>query len=111
MPKQRRPWTKAEQQRETQAIRDKVDLRDHAERLGYVQVSGSGARVRMENKALDKADPMREITLKPNSRGEPSWVTTKAGKGSGLASKRRRHRELERRRHVGAGRVYPRLGR
>ena len=84
MPKQRRPWTKAEQQRETQAIRDKVDLRDHAERLGYVQVSGSGARVRMENKALDKADPMREITLKPNSRGEPSWVATKAGKGSGL---------------------------
>lgn len=84
MPKQRRPWTKAEQQRETQAIRDKVDLRDHAERLGYMQVSGSGARVRMENKALDKADPMREITLKSNAKGEPSWVATKAGKGSGL---------------------------
>ena len=84
MPKQRRIWTKAEQQRETQAIRDRVDLRDHAERLGYVQVSGSGARVRMENKALDKADPMREITLKPNAKAEPSWVATKAGKGSGL---------------------------
>ncbi|GAD61339.1 MobF family relaxase [Aquipseudomonas alcaligenes] len=84
MPKQRRVWTKAEQQRETQAIRDRVDLRDHAERLGYVQVSGSGARVRMENKALDKADPMREITLKPNAKGEPSWVATKAGQGSGL---------------------------
>lgn len=84
MPKQRRVWTKAEQQRETQAIRDRVDLRDHAERLGYVQVSGSGARVRMENKGLDKADPMREITLKPNAKGEPSWVATKAGKGSGL---------------------------
>lgn len=84
MPKQRRVWTKAEQQRETQAIRDRVDLRDHAERLGYMQVSGSGARVRMENKGLDKADPMREITLKPNAKGEPSWVATKAGKGSGL---------------------------
>lgn len=84
MPKQRRVWTKAEQQRETQAIRDRVGLRDHAERLGYVQVSGSGARVRMENKALDKADPMREITLKPNAKGEPSWVATKAGQGSGL---------------------------
>ncbi len=84
MPKQRRVWTKAEQQRETQAIRDRVDLREHAERLSYVQVSGSGARVRMENKALDKSDPMREITLKPNAKGEPSWVATKAGKGSGI---------------------------
>lgn len=84
MPKPRRVWTKAEQQRETQAIRDRVDLRDHAERLGYVQVSGSGARVRMENKGLDKSDPMREITLKPNVKGEPSWVATKAGQGSGL---------------------------
>lgn len=84
MPNQRRPWTRVEQQRETQAIRDSIVLRDHAERLGYVQVSGAGARVRMENKALDKADPMREITLKPNSRGEPSWVATKAGNGSGL---------------------------
>jgi len=84
MAKPRRVWTKAEQQRETQAIRDRVDLRDHAERLGYVQVSGSGARVRMEKKALDKADPMREITLKPNAKGEPSWVATKAGAGSGL---------------------------
>ncbi|MFU6554502.1 MobF family relaxase [Pseudomonas aeruginosa] len=84
MPKQRRVWTKTEQQRETQAIRDRVDLRDHAERLGYVQVSGSGARDRMENKALDKADPMREITLKQNAKGEPSWVATKAGQGSGL---------------------------
>lgn len=81
MPKPRRVWTKAEQQRETQAIRDRVDLRDHAERLGYVQVSGSGSRVRMENKALDKADPMREITIKPNSKGEPNWVATKAGLG------------------------------
>ncbi len=84
MPKQRRVWTKGEQQRETRAIRDRVDLRDHAERLGYVQVSGSGARVRMENKGLDKADPMREITLKANAKGEPSWVATKAGQGSGL---------------------------
>ncbi len=84
MPKPRRVWTKTEQQRETQAIRDRVDLRDHAERLGYVQVSGSGARVRMENKGLDKSDPMREITLKPNAKGEPSWVATKAGQGSGL---------------------------
>lgn len=84
MPKPRRVWTKTEQQRETQAIRDRVDLRDHAERLGYVQASGSGARVRMENKGLDKSDPMREITLKPNSKGEPSWVATKAGQGSGL---------------------------
>ena len=84
MPKPRRPWTKAEQQRETQGIRDKADLRKYAEKLGYVQVSGSEARVRMENKALDKADPMREITLKANSSGEPSWVATKAGKGSGL---------------------------
>lgn len=84
MPKQRRVWTKTEQQRETQAIRDRVDLRNHAERLGYVQVSGSGARVRMENKALGKADPVREITLKPNAKGEPSWVATKAGKGSEL---------------------------
>ncbi|HCF1624160.1 TPA: AAA family ATPase [Pseudomonas aeruginosa] len=84
MAKPRRVWTKAEQQRETQAIRDRVDLREHAERLGYVQVSGSGARVRMEKKALDKADPMREITLKPNAKGEPSWVATKAGAGSGL---------------------------
>lgn len=82
--KPRRVWTKAEQQRETQAIRARVDLRDHAERLGYVQVSGSGARVRLENKALDKAEPMREITLKPNAKGEHSWVATKAGKGSGL---------------------------
>ncbi|MBE7373214.1 MobF family relaxase [Pseudomonas lopnurensis] len=80
----RRLWTKAEQQRETQAIRDGVDLCAHAERLGYVQVSGSGARVRMKNKALDKADPMHEITLKSNARGEPSWVATKAGKGSGV---------------------------
>lgn len=84
MPKQRRVWTKGEQQRETRAIRDRVDLRDHAERLGYVQVSGSGARVRMENRVLDKSDPMREITLKPNAKGEPSWLATKAGKGSGL---------------------------
>ena len=84
MAKPRRVWTKAEQQRETQAIRDRVDLREHAERLGYVQVSGSGARVRMEKKALDKADPMREITLKPNAKCEPSWVATKAGAGSGL---------------------------
>ena len=84
MAKPRRVWTKAEQQRETQAIRDRVDLREHAERLGYVQVSGSGARVRMEKRALDKADPMREITLKPNAKGEPSWVATKAGAGSGL---------------------------
>lgn len=84
MPKQRRVWTRAEQQRETQAIRDRVDLRDHAERLGYVKVSGSGSRVRMESKAMDKADPMREITLKPNAKGEPSWVATKAGMGSGL---------------------------
>lgn len=84
MPKPRRVWTKAEQQRETQAIRDCVELRVHAERLGYVQMSGSGARVRMENKLLDKSDPMREITLKPNAKGEPSWVATKAGTGSGL---------------------------
>lgn len=84
MAKPRRVWTKTEQQRETQAIRDRVDLREHAERLGYVQVSGSGARVRMKKKALDKADPMREITLKPNAKGEPSWVATKAGAGSGL---------------------------
>ncbi|HGA2753458.1 TPA: MobF family relaxase [Pseudomonas aeruginosa] len=84
MAKPRRVWTKGEQQRETQAIRDCVELRVHAERLGYVQVSGSGARVRMENKLLDKSDPMREITLKPNAKGEPSWVATRAGAGSGL---------------------------
>lgn len=84
MSKPRRVWTKGEQQRETQAIRDCVELRVHAERLGYVQMSGSGARVRMENKLLDKSDPMREITLKPNAKGEPSWVATKAGTGSGL---------------------------
>ncbi|AKV06115.1 exonuclease V subunit alpha [Pseudomonas fluorescens NCIMB 11764] len=84
MAKPRRVWTKGEQQRETQVIRDCVELRVHAERLGYVQVSGSGARVRMENKLLDKSDPMREITLKPNAKGEPSWVATKAGAGSGL---------------------------
>lgn len=84
MPKPRKIWTKAEQQRETQAIRERVDLREHAERLGYVQVSGSGARVRLENKALDKADPMREITLRTNTRGEPSWIAVKGGAGSGL---------------------------
>lgn len=84
MPKTRKVWTKAEQQRETQAIRDRVDLREHAERLGYVQVNGSGARVRLENKALDKSDPMREITLRPNARDEPSWVSVKGGTGSGL---------------------------
>ncbi|WP_312723464.1 MobF family relaxase [Stutzerimonas nitrititolerans] len=84
MPKPRRIWTKAEQQRETQAIRDRVDLRAHAERLGYVQVSGSGAKLRLENKTLDKADPMREITLRTNARGEESWIAVKGGSGSGL---------------------------
>ncbi len=82
--KQRRPWTKAEQQRETQAIRDGVNLRAHAERLGYVQVSGVGAKLRLEKKALDSTDPMREITLRTNARGEESWIAVKAGKGSGL---------------------------
>jgi len=82
--KQRRAWTKAEQQRETQAIRDGVDLRAHAERLGYVQVSGVGAKLRLENKTLDKADPMREITLRINARGEESWIAVKGGSGSGL---------------------------
>lgn len=82
--KQRRAWTKAEQQRETQAIRDGVDLRAHAERLGYVQVSGAGAKLRLENKTLDKADPMREITLRINARGEESWIAVKGGSGSGL---------------------------
>lgn len=84
VPKPRKVWTKAEQQRETQAIRERVDLREHAERLGYTQVSGVGAKLRLENKALDKADPMREITLRTNSRGEESWVAVKGGSGSGL---------------------------
>ncbi|EIK54701.1 ATP-dependent exoDNAse (exonuclease V) subunit alpha [Stutzerimonas stutzeri TS44] len=84
MPKPRKIWTKVEQQRETQAIRDRIDLQQHAERLGYAQVSGSGARVRLENKALNKSDPMREITLRPNAKGEPSWVSVKGGAGSGL---------------------------
>jgi conjugative relaxase-like TrwC/TraI family protein len=83
MAKPRRVWTKAEQQRETQAIRDRVDLREHAERLGYEQASGSAARVKLVNKALGEKDPMREITLKLNYKGEPSWVATKAGVGSG----------------------------
>lgn len=82
--KQRRAWTKADQQRETQAIRDGVNLRTHAEQLGYVQVSRTGAKLRLENKALDKTDPMREITLRINSRGEESWVAVKGGSGSGL---------------------------
>ncbi|MCY1520275.1 Toprim-like protein [compost metagenome] len=82
--KARKSWTRVEQQRETQAIRERIDLREHAERLGYVQVSGSGARVRLENKALDKTDPMREITLRTNARGEPSWIAVKGGAGSGL---------------------------
>jgi hypothetical protein len=84
MAKQRRVWTKAEQQKETQAIRDRVDLREHAERLGYDQASGSGARVKLVNKALGEKDPMREITLKLNDKGEPSWVATKGGAGSGI---------------------------
>ena len=84
MPKQRKAWTKAEQQRETQAIRERVGLREHAERLGYGQVSGSGAKVRLENKSLEKSDPMREITLRVNARGEPSWIAVKGGAGSGL---------------------------
>lgn len=84
MPKPRKVWTKAEQQRETQAIRERIDLREHAERLGYVQVSGVGAKVRLVNKVLDKADPMREITLRTNTYGEPSWIAVKGGAGSGL---------------------------
>ncbi len=84
MTKQRRVWTKAEQQKETQAIRERVDLRAHAEHLGYAQVSGSDARIRMENRNLDKADPLREITLKPNAQGDSTWMATKGGKGSGL---------------------------
>ncbi|MCO7577810.1 MULTISPECIES: MobF family relaxase [Pseudomonas chlororaphis group] len=84
MPKPRKLWTKAEQQRETQAIRERIDLREHAERLGYVQISGSCAKVRLENKALEKSDPMREITLRTNARGEPSWIAVKGGQGSGL---------------------------
>ncbi|UUY09004.1 relaxase domain-containing protein [Pseudomonas sp. J452] len=82
--KQRLVWTKADQQRETQAIRDGVDLRAHAERLGYVQVSGAGAKLRLENKTLDSADPMREITLRTNARGEECWIAVKGGKGSGV---------------------------
>lgn len=84
MAKPRRVWTKAEQQRETQAIRDRVDLREHAQRLGYAQASGSRGRVKLANKALGEKDPMREITLKLNDKGEPSWVATKGGAGSGL---------------------------
>lgn len=74
MPKQRRPWTKAEQQRETQAIRDKVDLRKYAEALGYVRVGGNDDRVRMQKKSLPGKDPMREIVIK-SKEGSITWVS------------------------------------
>ncbi|HCF2449043.1 TPA: AAA family ATPase [Pseudomonas aeruginosa] len=74
MPKQRRPWTKAEQQRETQAIRDKVDLRKYAEALGYVRVGGNDDRVRMQKKSLPEKDPMREIVIK-SKEGSITWVS------------------------------------
>lgn len=80
----RKVWTRDKQQEETQAIRESVDLLAHADWLGYEKASGAGARIRMVNKSLDKSDPMREITIKPNARGEPSWVSVKGGAGSGL---------------------------
>lgn len=80
----KRVWTRDKQRAETQAIRDRIDLADYAKSLGYEQISGAGARVRLVNRTLAKGDAMHEIILKTGSAGELTWIAVKAGQGSKL---------------------------